>query len=111
MRIDPSNPYLSNVASDGPAKASGDTSVSSPAGAKQAAAAAGTGAADSGDTLQLSGTLAQVQQLKSQLAQLPDLRAARVAALQQQIQQGSYRPSGEEIAGAMIAEFSGTSGH
>jgi flagellar biosynthesis anti-sigma factor FlgM len=109
MRIDPSNPYLNNAASDGPAKASGDTFVSSPAGAKQAVETAG--AADSGDTLQLSGTLAQVQQLKSQLAQLPDLRAARVAALQQQIQQGSYRPSGEQIAGAMIAEFSGTSGH
>ena len=66
--------------------------------------AAGSGAdvesraTDAGDTVQLSGALSQVQQLNAQLAQTPDVRATRVAALQQQVQQGTYQPSNEQIA-------------
>ena len=68
-------------------------------------------ATDAGDTVQLSGTLSQVQQLTAQLAQTPDVRTDLVAALQQQVQQGTYQPSSEQIASAMMAElFAGSQG-
>jgi flagellar biosynthesis anti-sigma factor FlgM len=107
MRIDPSNPYLNQPVAEGPAKSAGDTTVSAQS-ARQAAAASGS--SEPGDTVQLSGTLALAQQLKVQLAQVPDVRSARVAALQQQIQQGSYRPSSDQIANALLAEFSASGG-
>src|SRR5581483_8378874 len=61
-------------------------------------------ASDAGDTVELSGTLSEVQQLKSQLSQVPDVRANRVAALQQQMQQGTYRPNSQAIADAMMSD-------
>lgn len=64
-------------------------------------------ASDAGDTVELSGTLSEVQQLKTQLSQVPDVRANRVAALQQQIQQGTYRPSSQAIADAMMSDLLG----
>lgn len=60
---------------------------------------------DAGDTVELSGTLSEVQQLKTQLSQVPDVRANRVAALQQQVQQGTYRPSNQAIAGALMSDL------
>jgi negative regulator of flagellin synthesis FlgM len=60
------------------------------------------------DTVELSGTMGQVQQLNAQLAQMPDVRSERVAALQQQVQQGTYNPSNEQIANAMLSEQSGS---
>lgn len=62
-------------------------------------------ASDAGDTVELSGTLSEVQQLKTQLSQVPDVRANRVAALQQQIQQGTYRPGNQAIADAMMSDL------
>jgi len=64
-------------------------------------------ASDAGDTVELSGTLSEVQQLKTQLSQVPDVRANRVAALQQQIQQGTYRPGNQAIADAMMSDLLG----
>jgi flagellar biosynthesis anti-sigma factor FlgM len=57
------------------------------------------------DSFQSSGTLNQVQQLKAQLAQTPDVRSERVAALRQQVQQGTYKPTNEQIANAMVSEL------
>lgn len=62
-------------------------------------------ASDAGDTVELSGTLSEVQQLKTQLSQVPDERANRVAALQQQVQQGTYQPSNQAIAGALMSDL------
>lgn len=64
-------------------------------------------ASDAGDTVELSGTLSEVQQLKTQLSQVPDVRANRVAALQQQVQQGTYRPGNQAIADAMMSDLLG----
>jgi len=51
-----------------------------------------------------------VQTLKAALAKVPEVRAERVAALRQQVHSGSYHPSNEKVAGAMIKEFSDRSG-
>ena len=105
MRIDPSFQYLGNTASEGVGNTKGQPRVSS------SQTAMGTEvdstATDAGDSVQLSGTLSEAQQLKAQLTLTPDVRANRVADLQQQIQQGTYKPSSEQIASAMMSELFG----
>jgi flagellar biosynthesis anti-sigma factor FlgM len=109
MRIDPnsydpSSQYLGNVAPD---------TVGSAKGAKVPPPQSGPGAGvdsptDGGDTVQFSGALSEAQQLRAQLAQTPDVRANRVAALQQQLAQGTYQPSNGQIASALMSELLGT---
>jgi flagellar biosynthesis anti-sigma factor FlgM len=75
----------------------------------------GSGSADTAptgttDTVSLSNTVAQIQKLQAQLGQVPEVRTARVTALQQQISQGTYRPSNSQIASAVYDELSGNSG-
>ena len=108
MRIDPSFQYLGNTAPEGVGNAKGQPKVS-PSGDGSGADVASL-APDAGDTVQLSAAVSQVQQLTAQLAQTPDVRAARVAALQQQVQQGTYQPGNEQIAAAMMSELFGPGG-
>jgi flagellar biosynthesis anti-sigma factor FlgM len=108
MRIDPSFQYLGNVPADGVENTQGQSKIPSSQGGTEASSA--TQSSDSGDTVQFSGNLAEIQQLKAQLAQTPEVRASRVAALQQQVQQGTYNPSNQAIANAMIADFSASGG-
>jgi flagellar biosynthesis anti-sigma factor FlgM len=107
MRIDPSLQYLGNEAAQGANSAKEQQKVAS-------SQVSGTNEPESnssdGDTVQLSGALSQVQQLKAQLDQTPDMRSGRVAALQQQLAQGTYQPSNEQIAGAMFADLFGSGG-
>lgn len=108
MRIDPSSQYLGNAPSEGVGNAQGQQKIQSsqvPAGTTP-----DSQATDAGDTVQFSGSLNEVQQLKAQLTQTPDVRAGRVAALQQQLQQGTYKPSSVAIANAMVADLFGPSG-
>ena len=49
----------------------------------------------------------KVQQLKTDLAGLPEVRQERVVALNQAIGQGSYNVSDEQIAQAMSSELQG----
>jgi negative regulator of flagellin synthesis FlgM len=58
--------------------------------------------ADGSDTVQFSGTFAEVQSLTSQLQQIPDVRADRVAELKAKIQQGSYNPDPNDVANALL---------
>jgi len=102
MRIDP-NQFLGNVQPDNVDQTKNRTTQQSDA------AASANSPLGVEDTVQLSGTLGQVQQLKAQLAQTPDVRSDRVAALRQQVQQGTYKPTNEQIANAMISEL-GSSG-
>jgi flagellar biosynthesis anti-sigma factor FlgM len=106
MRIDPSLQYLGNTSSEGVGNTPGQSKISSPGNSAQPES--GPQAADAGDTVQLSSTLSEVQQLQAQLAQTPDVRADRVASLQQQIEQGTYQPSNEQIASAMFSDLFGT---
>jgi flagellar biosynthesis anti-sigma factor FlgM len=59
------------------------------------------------DEVQFSVDGEKVQQLKTDLAALPDLRQDRVTALKQALEEGSYNVSGEQIAPAMSSELAG----
>jgi flagellar biosynthesis anti-sigma factor FlgM len=59
------------------------------------------------DEVQFSVDGDKVQQLKTDLAGLPDVRQERVVALNQAIEQGSYNVSDEQIAQAMSTELLG----
>ena len=106
MKIDPNFLDATNAASQNVGNTPARPSSLSPDPSKSSEL--GSSTFEGGDTVQLSGTLSEVQQLKAQLSQVPDVRANRVAALQQQIQQGTYRPSSGAIADAMMANLLGT---
>jgi len=57
------------------------------------------------DVTELSADSQKVQQLKSQLADLPDIRQDKVQQLQQQIKDGTYEVSANKIADAMLADL------
>lgn len=99
MRIDP-NQFLGNVQPDNVEQTKNRSTQQAQSGATPENAQV-----DAEDTFQLSGTLGQVQSLKAQLAQTPDVRSERVAALRQQVQQGTYHPTNEQIANAMVSEL------
>ena len=108
MRIDPSFQYLNNVPTENVGNTQGQSKI--PSSQVAGGNTSESQLSDSGDTVHFSGNLAEIQQLKAQLAQTPEVRADRVSALQQQIQQGTYNPSSEAIAKAMAADFSGSAG-
>lgn len=58
-----------------------------------------------GDTFQPSAMLAQAQVLAARVQQMPDVRTQRVAALKQQIEQGTYNPSNEAVANAVMVSM------
>jgi flagellar biosynthesis anti-sigma factor FlgM len=49
----------------------------------------------------------KVQQLKADLAAVPDVRQDRVAALQKAVTSGSFNVSGQQIAQAMSSDLLG----
>lgn len=104
MRIDPNTPYQGDVKT-GDVNGAADTNRKGP----QATTADNSGI-DAGDRVDLSGTAAQVQAANAALADAPDVRSDRVAALQSQIQSGQYNPTNDQIAGAMMREYFGDSG-
>ena len=59
------------------------------------------------DEVQFSVDGEKVQQLKTDLASLPDLRQDRVTALKEALEEGSYNVPGEQIAQAMSSELAG----
>ena len=71
-----------------------------------------TGTADTGgvrpaageDTVSISSTHSDVQTLKANLANVPDVRTDRVAALQQRVSTGQYQPDSGKVADAIIAD-------
>jgi len=58
------------------------------------------------DEAQFSVDSGKVQQLKSSLSGVPEVRQDRVAALQQSIASGTYKVSGQQIAEAMSSDLS-----
>ena len=55
------------------------------------------------DKVVLSSEARELSALRARLAQIPDVREERVAALREALRQGTYRVSPEEIADKMIA--------
>jgi flagellar biosynthesis anti-sigma factor FlgM len=54
------------------------------------------------DQAQLSGAGAQVTALTAQVLQLPEVRQARVQALRQAVEAGTYAPDPRAVAGAVL---------
>ena len=71
---------------------------------KSGSQTAGLAPAAGEDTVSLSGTHGEVQRLTSAVAQVPDVRAERISALQSKVQSGNYKPDSEKIADAVISE-------
>jgi flagellar biosynthesis anti-sigma factor FlgM len=57
------------------------------------------------DQAQLSGVGAQVTVLTAQALQLPEVRQARVQALRQAVEAGSYAPDPRAVAGALLDDL------
>jgi flagellar biosynthesis anti-sigma factor FlgM len=57
------------------------------------------------DQAELSGFHLEVQSLVAQVAGLPETSAGKVAALRQAVVTGSYRPSPDQVAGAMFSNM------
>jgi negative regulator of flagellin synthesis FlgM len=95
MKVDPNLQSILNVQSD---------AVQNAKATRAQEATQGTGTTQTGesDTVQFSQKFAEVQQLTSQLQQIPDIRSQRVSALRQQIQQGTYRPAASDVAAAIL---------
>ena len=56
------------------------------------------------DKLQFSNHASEVGKFLDQLKELPDVRAEKVNALREQIAAGEYKPSGTQIADAILKE-------
>jgi flagellar biosynthesis anti-sigma factor FlgM len=59
------------------------------------------------DQTQLQSSQGRVQDLKAELTRLPDVRQERVAALRQAIGNGSFHPSDQQLADAILGDFFG----
>jgi flagellar biosynthesis anti-sigma factor FlgM len=57
------------------------------------------------DQAQLSGAHIQVEALAAQAAQLPEIREQRVQELRHAVESGHYRPSADQVAGAVFAHM------
>jgi flagellar biosynthesis anti-sigma factor FlgM len=90
MRID-LNASVGQTPDAGPARKAGSPSL---AGAGNAAPEA--------DSAQLSTDTVTVQVLSAAVLQLPEVRQEKVAALAEQVQNGSYAVSPEQTAGALL---------
>jgi negative regulator of flagellin synthesis FlgM len=56
------------------------------------------------DKLEFSSRASEVGKFVEQLKELPDIRQEKVNSLREQISAGSYNPSGEEIADAILKD-------
>jgi len=73
---------------------------------KASSAASGVSAPSGEDTVKLSSTHAEVHNLAAQLNNVPEVRAPRVAALQQRIRNGNFKPDTQKVADAIVADHS-----
>jgi flagellar biosynthesis anti-sigma factor FlgM len=80
-----------------------DSDPSSKSGGPGASANAGSASLTGADTAQLSQDAGKVQELASQVNQLPEIRQDKVAALQQAIKEGSYTVTAGQSAEALMS--------
>jgi flagellar biosynthesis anti-sigma factor FlgM len=99
MKIDPRIQFPADIQADA-VKNSGKAGPLS----TRAAGTTGAHSAGDGDTVSISSTHGDVQALKASLANVPEVRTARVAALQQQVNSGQFHPDSLKVADALIAE-------
>jgi flagellar biosynthesis anti-sigma factor FlgM len=80
-----------------------DPGQSSKSGSQVAAGSGSASGLRGDDTAKISQDTGRVQQLASQVNQLPEIRQDKVAALQRAIQQGSYQVTPGQTAGALLS--------
>lgn len=56
------------------------------------------------DTVNLSSAAKELSRAKSQLEEVPDVREDKVAEIKKQIQDGTYQPDAQKIAGNMLRD-------
>ena len=56
------------------------------------------------DTVEISGTAKKIQEAKSQLETIPDIREEKVAKIKSQIENGTYEINADKIASSMIRD-------
>lgn len=56
------------------------------------------------DQINVSDRASSIQQMVDKISSIPDVRQDRINALRQQIQTGSYNPSSNKIADAILRE-------
>jgi flagellar biosynthesis anti-sigma factor FlgM len=98
MKIDPT------IQSTGGPQSGAVTDAQNSSARASAAKPENAASASSEDTIQISTRHAEVQQLSAQMANVPEVRAARVAPLKAAVQRNSYQPNSGKIADAMLAE-------
>jgi flagellar biosynthesis anti-sigma factor FlgM len=71
-------------------------------GSRKVAAEPGAALPSKADGVVLSKEALEVRSMKEKLNGVPEVRQERVAELQRQIEAGTYRPDGREVAGKML---------
>ena len=56
------------------------------------------------DTVVISGAAKRIQEVRSQLDEVPDVNEEKVAQLRNEIENGTYEINADQIAGKMIRE-------
>ena len=100
MYIDPTIQFPNDSQPD---QVTGARNPSAPAASAKAPAAA---PASDGDTVRLSSTHGEVQALTANLANVPEVRTDRINSLREQVGQGRYQPSSQNVADAIVREYS-----
>ena len=75
--------------------------------AQASAKSSGVSPVSGEDTVSLSRAHTEIQKLAASVADVPEVRAARVSSFQQQVSQGQYQPKAQDIADAMLTELHG----
>ncbi|HEY2545821.1 MAG TPA: flagellar biosynthesis anti-sigma factor FlgM [Candidatus Acidoferrum sp.] len=102
MKIDPTIQFPSDPQSDRVTNAPGKATLP-----QRSSSSAGTSSPTGEDTFSPSSTHDQVQSLTAGLASVPEVRTQLVAALQQRVNSGTYQPSSQKVADAIIADQAG----
>jgi flagellar biosynthesis anti-sigma factor FlgM len=102
MKIDPKIPITTDTQPDQRV-----SNAQNRAQAQASAKTSGVSPVSGEDTVSLSGAHTQIQKLAASVANVPEVRAARVSALQQQVSSGQYQPKSQDIADAMLSELHG----
>jgi flagellar biosynthesis anti-sigma factor FlgM len=102
MKIDPRIQFPGGIQPD-----SVKNSRKSGAPSSAAGDSAGVQPTSGEDTVSISSTHGDVQTLTANLANVPEVRTARVSALRQQVDTGQFHPDSLKVADAVIADHAG----
>jgi len=103
MKIDPQNPVSRTM----PSPDASRVPVMAPRRRKASSAASGISALSGEDTVRLfQHAMRKFTLWPLNSPQLPEVRAPRVAALQQRVRSGNFKPDPQKVADAVVADHS-----